>query len=85
MLKVSFLCPISPIFFFITVVSNGDGFPLVVMDTAFLTFVMKVEDFLVLMRAAVVGVGVDGGVGGGVGGVDGGVGVDSGFDGVDGD
>ena len=46
-----------------------------------MTFVMKVEDFLVLMRAAVVGVGVDGGVGG----VDGGVGVDSGFDGVDGD
>lgn len=46
MLKVSFLCPISPIFFFITVVSNGDGFPLVVMDTAFMTFVMKVEDFL---------------------------------------
>jgi len=50
-----------------------------------MTFVMKVEDFLVLMRAAVVGVGVDGGVGGGVGGVDGGVGVDSGVDGVDGD
>lgn len=75
MLKVSFLphlhhhCELSVV----SVTSNGDiGFPLV-MDTAVMTFVMKVEDFLVLMGAAVVGVGVDsGGVGvGGVGGVDG--------------
>jgi hypothetical protein len=46
------------------------------MDTAFMAFVMKVEDFLVLIRAAVVHVGVDGGgvVVDGVDGVD--VGVD---------
>jgi len=58
--------------------SNGDGF-LLVMDTAFMAFVMKVEVFLVLMQVAVVGVD-DGGVvsvdvvNGGVDVVDGGVG-----------
>jgi len=46
----------------VSVNSNGDGL-LVVMDTAFMTFVVKVKVFLVLMRVAVVDVVDDGVVG----------------------
>jgi len=65
-LKVSFLCPfpiiIITVLSVVSVNSNGDGL-LLVMDTAFMTFVVKVKVFLVLMRVAVVDVVDDGVVG----------------------